>query len=46
MALINENLKMKRLSRFMMAFPAFVSFVVMLSSCVENQNVDVLVIGG
>ena len=46
MALINENLKMKRLSRFMMAFPAFVSFVVMLSSCVENQNVDILVIGG
>lgn len=37
---------MKRTSRFMLAFSAFVSSVVILSSCVDNQSVDVLVVGG
>lgn len=46
MALINENIKMNRPARFILAFSAFVSSLVFLSSCVENMSVDVLVIGG
>lgn len=46
MALINENIKMNSSIRLLMSLCVLVASVVATSSCVENQEVDVLIVGG